>query len=315
MRSSISGSEAFVESERRTPASANAVIVLLALIAVFLTGVEIFTRQDIVRMSKIEAREQREYEAAVAARPSPGRKTVLLLGNSLLGEGVLVDEVRTALAPELDVRRLYVEGTAFYDFFYGMRRLYAGGARYDAVFVFLIPRQLISPGVRGDYFAYRLMLASDVFKVARDAGLNRTDASNLFFAHFSAFFGLRTEIRKVLLARLMPALPALLSMIASDRGAPLTDGEIYRGAVERLLAFRDLAAAQHSRIILVLPPQVEPEGADVTKLAASEAGITVVTVPSGVTGPADFSDGFHLNAEGAGKYTTALIPELARALQ
>jgi len=315
MRSSISGSDTSAESGRHAPASANAVLVLLALIAIFLAGIEIFTRQFVVRMSRVEAREQREYASAAAARPSRGRKIFLLLGNSLMGQGVRADEVRAALEPELDVRRLYVDDTGFYDFFYGMRRLYADGARYNAVFVFLTPRQLIRPGVRGDYFAYRLMLASDALKVARDAGLNRTDASNLFFANVSAFFGLRTEIRKVLLGRLMPGLPALMGAIANDRGAALTDQEIYHGATVRLTAFRELAAAQNSRIILVIPPQIEPEGVEVTKLAGSQAGIKIVTVPFNVTGPSDFSDGFHLNPEGARKYTAALIPELARALQ
>jgi hypothetical protein len=196
-----------------------------------------------------------------------------------------------------------------------MRRLYADGARYDAFAIFLTPRQLIGTGVRGDSFGYRLMLASDIGRVARDAGLDRTAASSMLFANFSAFYGLRAELRKVLLGRLFPELPALMIRITNSRGGPLTNQEIYRGAGERLRAYQELAAAQHSRIILVLPPQVEPEGVTSTNLAAREAGITVVSVPQSLTGPSDFRDGFHLNAGGARKYTDGLIPALARALQ
>jgi hypothetical protein len=289
--------------------------VLLALIVVFLAGVEVFTRRRIVRMSKIEARVQNEYEAAVATKPSRGRKTVLLLGNSLMGEGVRFDDVQAALKPDLDLRRLYVENTDYYDFFYGIRRLFAEGARFNYVVVFLTPRQLIFPGVRGDYFAYRLMAPADIFRMARDTGLDRTDTSDMFFAHFSAFYGLRSEIRKVLLARLLPDLPALMTLITGNRSGRLSNEEIYRGEIAKLTAFRELAAARNSRIILVLPPQTEPEGADVTQLAARQTGITVVTVSPGVTGASDFRDGFHLNDAGARKYTTALIPELARALR
>jgi hypothetical protein len=297
------------------PASARAVVVLLALIALFLVAVELFAREGVVWMSKVEAREQREYDAAVAAKPSDGRKTVLMLGNSLMGEGVRFDDVRAALEPAWDSRKLYIDDTGYYDFFYGMRRLYAQGARYSAILVFLTPRQLVRPGVRGDYFAYRLMSAPDVVKVARDTGLSRTDASNMLFANFSAFYGLRTVIRNVLLGRLLPVLPPLMSLITSGRGAPLTSQEIYSSAIVRLRAYRELASSQNSRIILVMPPQVEPEGVDVTQLAASQAGITVVTVSPAVTGPSDFRDGFHLNPEGARKYTAALIPAIARALQ
>jgi hypothetical protein len=287
---------------------------LLALIAIFLVSVEIFSRYGVVWMSKVESREEREYAIAVGARPANGRKTILLMGNSLMGDGVRFEEVQAALAPAWDVRRLYVDDTAYRDFYYGVRRLYAGGARYSVVAVFLTPRQLIAPGVRGDYFAYRLMLTSDVLKVARDTGMHRTNASNMFFASVSAFYGLRAEIRKVLLGRLLPGLPALMRLLTSNRVAPLADAQIYRGALANLRAYSKLAASQNSRIILVLPPQVEPEGVAMTKLAAWQAGITVVSVSPDVTGPSDFRDGFHLNAAGARKYTAALIPAIAKAL-
>jgi len=303
-----------VQRERGAPASMGAVVVLVAVIMLFLTGVEIFTRKRIISMSRIESREQNEYRAAVAARPSRDRKTVLMLGNSLMGEGVRADEVRAALGPEWDLTRIFIEDTAYYDFFYGMRRLYAEGARFTSVLVFLTPRQLILRRVRGDYFAYRLMLGSDVLNVARDTGLNRTDASDLLFARLSAFYGLRSEIRKVLLGKLLPDLPSLMSQILSGRPSPLTNQEIYGGALENLRAFRELATAQDSRIILVLPPQLEPEGVDLTELAASQAGISTVTVPRGLTGPSDFRDGFHLNDDGARKYTAALIPAIKQVL-
>lgn len=279
MHSSTSGSESAAEVGRGARASAGAAVVLLALIVVFLAAVEIFTRQRIVRMSKIEAREQREYDAAVAARPSAGRQSVLLLGNSLMGEGVRFDDVRAAFEPGMDAYRLYIENTGYYDFYYGMRRLYAEGARFNAIVVFLTPRQLIGSTVRGDYFAYRLMLASDIAGVARDAGLGRTDASDMLFANFSAFYGLRAEIRNVLLGRLLPDLPALMALSTANRVGPLTDQEIYGGATVRLRSFRELADARNLRIVLALPPQVEPEGVGVTELAASQAGIAVVAAP------------------------------------
>ena len=315
MRSSTSSFESAARSSRDSRTPARAIVLLLALIAIFLVSVEIFSRYGVTRLSKIESREEREYAVAVGAKPANGRRTLLLMGNSLMGDGVRFEEVRDALAPAWDVRRLYVDDTAYWDFYYAIRRLYAEGARYSVVAVFLTPRQLSLPGVRGDYFAYRLMLTSDIFRVARDTRLHRTEASNMFFASVSAFYGLRAEIRKVLLGRLMPGLPALMRLLTSNRAAPLADEQIYRGALVNLRAYSKLAASQNSRIILVLPPQTELEGVAMTKLAALQAGITVVSVSPDVTGPSDFRDGFHLNAVGAGKYTAALIPAIAKALR
>lgn len=311
MPSSISSSE----SASREKATPRAIAVLLALAALFLVGVEGCSRYLAVRMSRIEVRASGDYASAVSARPAGERRTILLLGNSLLGAGVEFQVVRAALAPEWDARRLYIENTGYYDFYYGMRRLHSEGARYNVTAVFLSPGQLaMKPAVRGEYFAYRLMSAADVLDVARDTGLDRTTASNLLFGRFSAFYGLRAEIRKVLLGRLMPGLPGFMRMVTSGPRARQTEEEVYRQVLPRARAYRELAERQRSRIVLVLPPQLDSGGVVATKRAASEAGVGLISVAPAMMGPTDFSDGFHLNEAGARKFTAALIPELRRML-
>jgi hypothetical protein len=85
-----------VPGRRHSPASAAAIAALLALIAAFLLSVEIFTRQRIVWMSRVEAREESEYRAAITPGPANDRKMVLLMGNSLMGDGVRFDDVQAA---------------------------------------------------------------------------------------------------------------------------------------------------------------------------------------------------------------------------
>lgn len=314
MHSSISSSEERISAAHELGTGTKASAALLVLAVLFLAAVELWTRQVAVWTSRIEQREEREYREAVAMRPAAGRRSLLVMGNSLLNLGVEFETLQSGLAPEWDARRLVVEDTGYLDWYYGMRRLAAQGARYDVLAVCLTPRQLLSTGVRGEYFAYRLMQPRDIFGVARDAGLDRTTASSMFFASISAFYGLRSEIRKVLIGRLMPDLPALMSLITARRGSPLSNEEIYRRAVPRLQAYRVVAAAQNAVFVVIVPPTQEAEGSAALVQAAADAGVPVVTVPRDLTGPADFSDGFHLNTTGAKKYTAALIPEISKVL-
>jgi len=136
----------------------------------------------------------------------------------------------------------------------------------------------------------------------------------MLFARFSAFYGLRSEIRNDILGRLMPDLTPLMRMITRTKGEPLGDDEVYGVALQRLEAYRQLTDAYDAKLILVLPPQIKPEGVEGAKRAAAAAHVGVVTVPGDLTGHADFSDGFHLNSAGARKYTAALIPAMKQAI-
>ena len=86
-----------------------------------------------------------------------------MLGNSLLNAGIRFDEAHALLLPEIDARRLMVFDTTYYDWYYGIRRLYAEGVRPDVVILVLTPRQLTISKIRGNYFAYHLMRMADVF--------------------------------------------------------------------------------------------------------------------------------------------------------
>jgi hypothetical protein len=312
--SSISSLETEVQAKPRTASWSKPVAALLAIVFLVIVGVEIGARLFLARVNKVEEREIAEYRAAVAMRPAGGRKSVLFIGNSLLGLGVDFPVVRESLASGWDARRLYIDSAGYWDFYYALRRLHAEGARYDAVVVFLTPRFMINRAVRGDHFAYRLMRLSDIFSVTHNVALHRTAAANMAFANVSAFYGLRADYRKVLLGHLLPEMPSLAKLAAKATHRPLRDDEIYQGAVYRLRDYRELADRIHTRIYVVMPPQPTAEGRAVVKRAGAEEGITVVGLPQESMTDADFADGFHLNLQGARKFTAALIPELHRML-
>lgn len=289
---------------------------LIAGCAALLAVAELATSVGISRISRIERRTAGEI-SALTHRPNPtGARAVLIVGNSLLLDGVNFPALQRGLGQEIQANRLVVEGTYYLDWYYGIRRLFAEGASPDVVVMCLNAAQLTSSSIRGDYSANRLFLARDLLSVANDAGLTPTQASSLWFAHYSAFYGMRAEIRKWILSNLMPSLQELQPYLAPARHPAHLTAELLDLATRRLEASRHLASGHGSRLVLVLPA-VEGPGDDTA--AIQEAGrqasvpVLVPTAPGEV--PArEFSDGFHLNALGARRYTAALIPVLREAV-
>src|SRR5581483_2047859 len=146
------------------------------------------------RVSKIQRRTAEEFRLAqTIGADTCGRKHMLLVGNSLLDEDVRFDRVRDALAGDWDARRFVIEQTYYYDWYYGLKRLFREGARPDVVIVMLTSRQWIHPDVRGDYSAQYLIGTADLLDAARDLALNATQATDLVVANASKFWGTRAE--------------------------------------------------------------------------------------------------------------------------
>ena len=110
-------------------------------------------------------------------------------GNSLLLEGLDLPRAQQALASRYSVSRFVVEQTQYLDWYYGIRRLLAEGARPSILVMTLPTGHLISDGTRGEYFAHYQMQAGDIVEVARAANLDMTTASNFWFANWSEWLG------------------------------------------------------------------------------------------------------------------------------
>src|SRR5947207_3299684 len=105
MRSSTSASDVI--------GVARATRLLLMGCAIVALGAEVGARVALDRASKMQQRVVAEYRAAqqMGGDRREGRAHVLVVGNSLLDEGVQFDRVRTALGDQCDARRLVVEQT------------------------------------------------------------------------------------------------------------------------------------------------------------------------------------------------------------
>lgn len=321
MHSSTSSSESGFSSEagRGRAATARATVLLLAGIVALCVTVELGTRLVIHQLSNTLGRIRLESSAARNIRPeSSDARQLLIVGNSLLIAGVDVDALNEPLQPKWHGVRFGIEQTTYYDWYYGLKRLTADGARPSAILLCFEPRHLIGSSVRTEIFAHYLMRTRDTLEVSQTLQLSPTGASDLFFANVSAFWALRKEIRKNVLGRLMPELPQLTRLITRGGGSPPPQGEaLVNAARTRLEAMRATADAAGAKLIVVLMPPMDSSQAPALQWLGADIGVPILTpLTDQDLDLSDYEpDQYHLNAIGRLRFTRALTDELLKVLQ
>jgi len=287
---------------------------LLSGLLVLFVGLELSSPWILRRLSRTERRVTEELRGAQALRRTSddGRPTVLLVGNSLLLEGVQIDELKTDLSHQYSVSRLGIEQTHYLDWYFGLRRLLEEGSRPSVIVLSLATDQLASPFTLEESFAHRQMLARDLPLVIRERNLDRTSASSYFFAHWSNWLGDKGFVRQCIMILLVPNFRELGARIA-DHSAHIHDPVVLLNAGKhRFRELRELGDQYQVPIVLLIPPSLREDHAlDLQELGA-QMGIPV-WVP---TKPGEFSrdyflDGFHLNRRGAEIFTARLSERIS----
>jgi len=300
----------------KAPVSARTGIVLLlvGLVVVF-AGLEIVSPRILAHFSRIERRIHGELsEAQRIQAVENGHPTLLLVGNSLLDEGVQIGSLRTDLASDYAVKRLVIEQTHYLDWYFGLRRLLEQGSRPSVVVVTLDPSQLASGFTLSESFAHRQMSIRDFPRVVREADLDRTTASTYFFAHFSNWLGDKGYIRQCVMILMVPHFRDLAARIA-DHGSHINDRTRLVGmAQQRLPELAELGQKYGVRFVVLFPPALrENYSVDIQQLGPSLNVPVLVPSRPGEFPRELYRDGFHLNAQGAQIFTARLGQEL-RAL-
>lgn len=280
--------------------------------------IELTVRFGLGKASRIEGRIESEYRAVLAIKGSSsgGPKTLVVLGNSLLLEGVDFPVLKQSLAPDIQATRLVIEQTDYLDWYYGLRKFYTRGVHPDVVALNLTAVQMVRDNIRGEYFAYRMMNTRDVFRAASDAKLSATGTFALLVGNLSAFYGTRGETRKFVLSKLIPGVSQLISAIVPmDVARPLDHEPAVASMCQRLRMVDALVRANGGRFILIQPASLNLPGMQYLSEAGAKTGVRVLTpLPVGALSRSDFRDGFHLTPEGASRYTAALAPMLRDAI-
>jgi len=272
---------------------------------------EAATRLGFQRISRIERRIGAEYREArsIPATEAGQAPSMLFVGNSLLLEAVEYPGIQKAAGPEIRVQRFVIERTNYLDWYYGIRRLLNEGSHPDFIVLCLAPSQMAHKLIRGEYSSYYLFQASDIPAVARDEEYGLTAESSLFAAHYSLYFAGRANLRSFLLNRVDHSYSEILQNLGIGSIGAAPTGEIERIAELRLRTLTE-SIGNRTRLILLLPPTFMP-GEPELRAAAEKAGVPFLTpVHTGEIPRSMFMDEFHVNAQGAEKFTTALTPQL-----
>lgn len=281
-------------------------------------GLEALARVAVYGISRTEKRivsEAAEARQLKAAGPD-GTPVLLLAGNSLLLSDIDLAELRAQLAGVATVARYTVENTAYLDWYYGLKRLHDEGSRPAAVALMLTLDHLNMNSVRGEYFANRLMAARDLPGVMEDAGLDRTQGANLWLAHYSAWLGTKTEMRKLAMGRLLPFSGAVLAQVPSPAPPLPAPDALLEKVTARLRRYRELYARDSTRVCLITPPIARDTAQRRAWLseAARRAGVELLDpVPPTEYPPTLYTDGLHFGEQAQHDFTHRLSAALRQS--
>jgi hypothetical protein len=292
--------------------------VLAGICAILVIVFEISANYVVKHYSETYARVSKQYPEAVKVCPAkPGEPaSVLMVGNSLLMEGINLNRLQELTSSRMRIYPIFLEATGYYDWLYGLQRLFRQGARPQVVVLGLGVNTFFENAVRQDYAPMMLFDARDILGVASDLKLDHTSTSNLLLAHESVFWDTRSVIRTQILRRVVPHCEELFSFMKAKPIIP-QGPRLEALVIARVQTLHKLCEAHGAKLIILVPPT--PSSEDATRQMASvsqKIGVdTLVPID-----PATLSEQFyqrdeiHLNPAGATLFTSALVSDLRKKI-
>lgn len=263
-----------------------------------------------------------ERAAALRDASARGEQTVLILGNSISGDGIdaqrLAEELAAADSPA-HVAHQPADTTVARDWFFEFQNHFVDrGAAPD---VLVLPVGDTAPlrrvNARTEDLLFSFVRWSDVpLLISSDEDADFEDASGIVFAKLSTLYGFRGRFQKRVL---VAAVPRYEQLREAMRGAGATlsgEDEVSTDPAwaERLA---DAAANAGTEVVVVVMPTeplaggMPPEDAQL----AEGVGWTVIAPGAGATwAPSDRPDGLHLIPAAAERFTDLLAADLASIL-
>ena len=235
---------------------------------------------------------------------------MLLLGNSLLLEGLDYPKLKQDLAGEYDVHRLVFEQTEYLEQYYLLRTLLRRGARPQYLVFCTSISHLIGNDTRGEFMSQYLD-AIDVAALGTRQHYDPTTLSSQLFAHTSEWFANRAEIRKILLGVAMPDVQNLTTALVRRPSTVVSSDEVRDKASPRLRELKELCDQYGVRLAILIPPSLRDDHAEVVTSIGNSLGIPVLDpYPTGSMGTDSFRDGLHLTSAAAQAFTREVEPKL-----
>jgi hypothetical protein len=267
-------------------------------------AIEVYARWGFARTSKVQAVVEAQWTEARALRPSAvdGRPTVLLVGNSLLEAGIPKQFIAGLGGGQFDVHLLSISNTQAIDWEFALRRLVREGSRPSVVVLVVGAQHLWGTRVNGSYFAHYMLSMNDWPQVVGFTKASAEQASELLLANRSAWLGSRAEFRIAIAEKIFPGMKSLAVAFlsaSSPSGGGQTDA--IERCVEQLTRIRDVLGVNAVSFRLIVMPGMSGR-AQTSEIVdrLTRSGLSLMDVASCSDFAAEqFSDGFHLNADGA----------------
>jgi hypothetical protein len=291
-----------------------AVWILFAGFVVICLLTEVFSRLLLNTSSMTQQRIDAQMPAVLRLRHREGAETsILLVGNSVMVYAINPHILKTDLSIKCEIAPLFIEATSYYDWYYGLRRIFAEGAEPDVVIVALPATTFLETQVRSDYFSSTLLDRRDVPRLSRDLKYNWTKMASLFVGTLSSFWGHRGVIRARVLS--VFSSDSKLRGLARDRPPKSTmteaqiDRELRNVASYRLVALAALCADHKARLVILLPPVASRNDHFKTffEIASAAEAEVLLPISSETLRPRDFPDGAHLGSNLVDNFTHSTV--------
>jgi hypothetical protein len=217
-----------------------------------------------------------------------------------------MEMLEDGLRDRYEPNRYVVESTNYYDWLYALKRLFRQGMRPDIVILCLSPTQLTTSAIRGDFSAHFLFAVEDIWPASRASGADLTTTSGYYVAHYSAFYGARSELRAVLMGKFAPSVVAMWHDSLTVAAVTPPDEQLIPIMEARLRVIAQLCAGYGTEFKFLIPPT--RDSGDTAIVRAGElAGVPILRpVPNRSLASDFYQDGFHLNEKGAAVFTKAI---------
>jgi hypothetical protein len=259
-----------------------------------------------------------EYSETLSLRPRDSQSdlpTILLAGNSLLQAGVDLGQLQKSLSTNYRIQRLAIPATTYEDWHYILNDIFLRGARPQYVVLLMSPSHLSLKYPIPDLAAVNVYRGRDLWRVASEQHLDLNDTVMLYITHYSPFWGARESIR-TLKQRILPGYAIALRDQSRGMTQKYSEVQVDPRRIEDLAS---VCGLQNSHFILVIPPTDQPVDSKAVPQVLSAAAAMGVTalfpVESSNLDRSYYTDGLHLNAEGAQVFTAALAHAIHESIQ
>jgi len=291
---------------------------LVGICGLLIVAFELLSDFLLKHRPETNARVSQQYAEAVKIHPAkPSEPTsVLMIGNSLLLQGIDIDRLQKLTSTQMRIYPIFLEGTAYYDWFYALQRLFRQGAKPQVVVLGVGVDSFIANSVRQDYVPLLLFDVRDSVAVASDLQMDRTATSNLLLAHSSVFWDTRAVLRTQTLRHAVPHYENLVLLLKPQPAFPPPQ-QFQTIANSRLEQLRELCHAHGAKLIFLVPPTPSSEdGVRELIIASQKAGVDALVPidPTALSAKHYEADELHLNPEGAALFTSALATFLPQTI-